>query len=67
MEYAHLFTIMALVFVLFWQSRVIHKAERERDRIRRVYASKLFISQQRMAVAQSEIRALEARLLEVEK
>lgn len=60
MEYAHLFAIMALVFVLFWQSRVIHKAERERDRVRLDLAGKLYR-------AQAEIRALEARLLEVEK
>lgn len=58
MDYAHLFTIMALVFVLFWQSRVIHKTEREHDRIRTDLAGKLYR-------AQAEIRALEDKLREV--
>jgi hypothetical protein len=49
-EYANLFTILALVFVLFWQSRVIRKTEIDRDRIRLDLGGKLYR-------AQAEIRA----------
>lgn len=58
-EYANFFTILALVAMLFWQSRVIHKAETERDRIRLDLGGKLYR-------AQAEIRALESKLLERE-
>ena len=60
MDNPHFFTIIALVAMMFWQSRVIHKTERERDRIRTDLAGKLYR-------AQAEIRALEDKLREVTK
>jgi len=58
-EYANIFTILALMFVLFCQSRVIRKTEIDRDRIRLDLGGKLYR-------AQAEIRALESKLLERE-
>ena len=56
-EYANFFTILALVATLFWQSRVIHKTETERDRMRLELGGKLHR-------AHSEILALKSELFD---